>query len=563
MSKREHLVILFLLAVTIWAARYARSAEFGLYEDDYTYTPRALAMGWGDLAKEVAGSFNIAANHGKLLHTPVILTLNFLGGKLNGLQGVYWVGFAICVLNAWLFYWLLRRVGPPLFALIGGLAYSLYSADTTQALLTNALGLQTSLTFLLLAFHSYLSGRKWVAYGLAGLILISYEVPFPVFLGAPLLAGFLQPEGRPAGWKEWVRHAAILAGMLLLAALIRRLAGESRVAGLDLETIVRTPLTQMVLGTWTSLKLFLLRNPVRALTNRQVWQIGWMVGLLILHGAALWLASSRRGAGEPEAIPQKAELDIKQELMRLLTGVALLALAYALAFTIPATEADGRDSRVHLAAVVGTAWLVGWGGTLLLNLVRAYGGRLAGALRLAGIAILAAFFALQVGYGALIQRDYAASWQYQRQFWTQLLPLITDMEDGDIILVEPSVTRATGQIGVITWNTPRVLQQIYRFPAEWQALPRVYRLEGGWEQRLISPEGLVQINQNTLFIPESMYVDVESEQVIFIEVQDERLVRHNAPLLLNGTQYPVKQQVPTAGQPFAPGELYHLMILSP
>jgi hypothetical protein len=319
----------------------------------------------------------------------------------------------------------------------------------------------------------------------------------------------------------------------------------------------------MVLGTWTSLKLFLLRNPVRALTNRQVWQIGWMAGLFILQGAALWLASSRRGAGVPEAIPQKVELDIKQELLRLLTGFVLLALAYALAFTIPAAAADGRDSRVHLAAVVGTAWLAAWGATLLLNLARRYGGKLAGALRLAGIAILAAFFALQVGYGALIQRDYAASWQYQRQFWTQLLPLITDMEDGDIILVEPSVLRATGQIGVITWNTPRVLQQIYYFPAEWQAPPRVYRLEGGWEQHLISPDGLVHIDESTMFIPESMYVEVESEQVIFIEVQGERLVRHNAPLLLNDTQYPVKKLLPGAGQPFAPGELYDLMILSP
>ena len=564
MSKRENIMVSVVLAITIWAARYAQSAHFGLYEDDYSRTPQVLVMSWGDLAQQVFSSFQGLSEHGKQLHSPMIYTLTFLGIRLNGLLGVYWIGFAICVLNAWLFYRLLRRVGAPAFALVGGLAYSLFSADTTQALLTNALGLQPSLTFLLLAFHSYLSNRKLLAYVLAGLILLNYEIPFPVFLVAPLLVGFLQEGGRWVGWKESARHIAVMGGMVLLVVALRRLAGESRVSELDLETIVRVPLTQMALGTWTSLRLFLLSRLKLALINLNT-VVDWTVlGIFGVFSAVLWLGSSKKwNTRWLRADLQSPGLDVRQEALRLLTGLLLLASAYPLAFTVPASATDGRDSRVHLAAVIGAAWLVAWGGELLFKLADAYGRKLSGVLRWAIIGGLAVFFTLQVGFGKLIQQDYVNSWQYQRQFWTQLLPLITDVEDGDIILVEPSVLRATGQIGVITWNTSRVLEQIIRFPLEWKDPPRVYRLEAGWEQHLVSGRDLFQVDNQTSFIPESMYVEVESRKVIFIEAQENGLVRHTAPLLLNGLEYPVKPRDPLAGESFIPGALYNLMILNP
>jgi hypothetical protein len=564
MSKRENIMVMVLLAITIWAARYAQSAHFGLYEDDYSRTPQVLVMSWEDLAHQVFSSFQGLSEHGKQLHSPMIYTLTFLGVRLNGLQGVYWIGFVICVLNAWLFYRLLRRLGTPVFALVGGLAYSLFSADTTQALLTNALGLQPSLTFLLLAFHSFLSNRKLLAYVLASLILLNYEIPFPVFLAAPLLVGFLQEGRRWLGWKDWMRHIAVMGVMVLVVAASRRLVGESRVSELDLETIVRVPLTQMVLGTWTSLRLFLMSRSKLAFINLKMEECWSVLGMFGVLSVALWLGSSKRwNTRLLRADSQGPGVDIKQETLRLLTGLMLLVSAYPLAFTVSASATDGRDSRVHLAAVIGAAWLVAWGGELLFKLAYAYGRTLAVVLRLAIVGGLAVFFTLQVGFGKLIQQDYVNSWQYQRQFWTQLLPLITDAEDGDIILVEPSVLRATGQIGVITWNTPRVLKQIIRFPPDWKDPPRVYRLEAGWEQHLVSAGDLFQIDNRTSFIPESMYVEVESNKVIFIEIQESGLVRHTAPLLLNGMKYPVKARYPVAGEPFIPGSLYNLMILNP
>ena len=49
-------------------------------------------------------------------------------------------------------FWL-EAVAHRAFTLIGALVYCLFSADTTQAFITHSLGLQPSLTLLLLAFH--------------------------------------------------------------------------------------------------------------------------------------------------------------------------------------------------------------------------------------------------------------------------------------------------------------------------------------------------------------------------------------------------------------------------
>jgi len=234
-------------------------------------------------------------------------------------------------------------------------------------------------------------------------------------------------------------------------------------------------------------------------------------------------------------------------------GLALLVLAYPLTFTIDPHVVDGRDSRVHFAAVIGAAWLAGCFGALLLQLAQA-------ALhKLAGAAALAAYFSLLVAYGFVIQGDYALAWQQQRIFWTELIPLTGDASEGTLILVEPAVPRATGQIGVMTWQTPHVLALIYTYPDDWQRAPRVYRLEPGWEAALIDSTGRFQLNGQTSFIPESLFVNADSTNVIFIEAREDHLARRVQPLNIGGKLYPLKQ--PAADTTFPDGPLHALILL--
>ena len=278
-STNSGLPVLCLFAATLWVARYWYSAEFGLYEDDFTRAPRTMTADLPLLGRLLADNFSRLSEHGKIFHAPLLDFFAFLGGKLGALgtaspfRGAYLLGFSLHLLSAGLFYTLLQRIArggssrqpalpfPDLFALLGGLAFCLFCADTTQVWLTRSFGLQPALILLLLAFHSYLAGRKPLAYLLAGLILLVYENPFPVFLAAPLLE---TPAVQITAWdRRWLKatlcHIAILSIFLLATLLLRRLAGEDRASSLETTGALQTVLTHSVYGPLTSLKGMLSR----------------------------------------------------------------------------------------------------------------------------------------------------------------------------------------------------------------------------------------------------------------------------------------------------------------
>jgi len=267
MGKRESeglklLTIFMLIAVTIWVTRFWHSPQFGLYEDDYTRIPQALAMTGSELWKIIVQAFRHFVDHGKPLHPTLIYSLALIGGRIGDLFGVYIIGYLIVTFNAFLFYWLIKRISNQTFALISALAYCLYSGDTTQAFITHSLGLQPSLTFLLLAMHSYLSDKKVLSYLFVTGILLNYETPFLIFLGAPLL----KKDWDKRLLKELALNAVILGGILLSVLLTRYFIGESRVSSLDFPEVVTTPITHMIQGPLVAFGSYFYR-PIQAVLN--------------------------------------------------------------------------------------------------------------------------------------------------------------------------------------------------------------------------------------------------------------------------------------------------------
>ena len=117
----------------------------------------------------------------------------------------------------------------------------------------------------------------------------------------------------------------ILGGMALGVALLRRLAGESRISQLDVETILRVPLTQMGLGVFTSLKLFLYTNPKMAFINLDLETVklstAVMAGVFFL---ILWWGSKEKSKTNSQEGELKSEdLTFKKEAQRILVGIAV------------------------------------------------------------------------------------------------------------------------------------------------------------------------------------------------------------------------------------------------
>lgn len=558
-SRYDYLFDVLFLAVIFWLGRYFYSSHFGLYEDDLTRIPDAISMNllgiWDHLGFLMTRYF---AN--RPLHEGLIYMFSWLGWQIDGLWGAYWIGYLITVVNIALFYFLLKKIHSRLLGLLGGLAYALFSADTTQAYLTMSLGGQLSNTFLLAAFHIYLYGRRWISYVLIyPIILFAYETPFLVFMAAPLLNKSISGK---QFWKTLFVHFGILMTMLLSSFLMRYTQGRSVEFEMGYAETAHTALIHLAQGPLVALGTYLYRpyQVIMALTPA----IGiFSLISFILIGTYLWMVNRtvKPYSGSLLGFIRMGKISSLDDQTRLLfqlavAGVVMLVLAYPLTFTTRLTAISGRTTRGHLAGVSGASLVFAVFSYAILMIFAYYHHE-----KLA-IALLSGWFALLLGFGVIIQQDYIKAWQYQKDFWAKILPLIPDAGAGTAILVQPEGLDDVLQIGANTWNMSRVLNQLYVFPVDPTVVPRVYRLIPGWQDKIALEDGSFQINSETVTAPPDNYNIFQSDRVIIISTEGGSFKRVNGPPKINGVRYPLKPQTEPVLPYLQRGVLYSLLLNS-
>ncbi len=556
-KKWEAILDLLLLVGLFWIVRYWHSPHFGLYEDDLTIIPDAFARSFSSLMGFIFNYISHFLGQGRPLHHSLIYLFSWVGWQTIGLWGPYLVGYLITAINIGLFYWLMRRVTNRPMALLAGFGYILYSADTTQAYLTLSLGVQPSMTLILLALHGYFSNKRILAYILAFIVLFSYETPFLLFLVAPLL----KKTWNKALLKEMLWHTVIIISMLGLIYLFRHSIGGDGVVSLGLRDIITTPFLHMLEGPIVSLGTFVFRP------YQVIKELAPEIGLAVVASfvAFFWIISrlpvSTRvnirllwsAIKDPLARSALPE-DVKSIGRLFLIGIIMLVAAYPLTFTVRAYAISGRDTRVHFAGVAGAAILVAVVTFFLIYLTNGSNWR-----KFVNI-LISLELALMVGYGFVIQRDYVLAWQYQREFWTELVPLIQDVQPNTYVLVTSDSLKDTQAIDANTWNLPIVLGQLYEFPS--QTVPRVFRLRPGWQDHL-DVSAAIFLSSITSYAAPDFYEKADFPYIILIDTSSGRMVRCTAPLAVDGTPYSIKKPSdPTL--PLLPhGVLYDLLIIQP
>jgi hypothetical protein len=273
------------------------------------------------------------------------------------------------------------------------------------------------------------------------------------------------------------------------------------------------------------------------------------VGLLWTHERSRLVASEVVDALRTRTSRGLSE-GTRRQLRLLAAGVVMLALAYPLTFTIRAYAISGRDTRVHLAAVAGAA--VFWAGLAdgLLGLTSTP------SRKRVVTGLLAAHLAFMAGFGLVVQRSYVRAWELQRDFWSAVIRLCPDLEDGTVILVEPEGLEDPRFIYANHWNLPRVLPQVLDFPEAWENEPRVYRLAPGWEDRLLADDGSLRLEATTVLAPPSLYTTVDPRQVILLDSSGWGLTRRAGGLVLGGQAVELRDPPSVEPVPFDRGPLY-------
>lgn len=529
LARHEAPVAFVLCGALAWLAQFHHLLDFGLYEDDYWFISEAMGKDPSYLLVRLETALRLPQGRPFGFFLPDLFS--WVGDRLGGLPAIYLLGFLVVTLNTFLCYRLLRARVPVAAAAAGAAVFCLFAADTTKILLTHDFQLQPSLTFALLSALAYTADRRPLAYVLSAGALLSYENGFLALFALPLL---VRPWNRRLP-RTLVQHVLILCGIVLGAIIIRFAVGEARTTASigSLGDIVPRLLGSLAIGPPRSLAAMLVQ-PLRGMPTWDTETIGVAVFAVLLFGALLWWLPRPRA-------------DTRDPMRVAAAGLVMLVLGYALAFThYPPVALVGRGTSVHLGATLGAAVLGAASAWALLQWRRTV-----------GIAVLAAYFALAVGYYVTIDRDFIRSWQLQRAFWRDVVACCSDLQDGTVLLYELQPSDETTFIFTNSWGDALVLSETLRFPASWTDPPRLFSLTD-WQSR-VAPSG----DHLIWWVPAASWDEhwetLPQDNVILLRRDgDGHLQRVTGSIDVAGQ--PLELKPPAAPVAWPPAQLYDLLL---
>jgi hypothetical protein len=535
-KSREIIPYSFIIFLT-WISRFLLSNSLGLYEDDWHFSGNAITNTFAQNIDRISSAL-FTFWQGRPLHMTFLTFIPFLGAKLGGITTIYLIGFSILSVNACLWYSLLKKITQqPYLPIISTLLFCLYPADTTFNYLQHLIGLQTSLLLFLIAFHLFVSEAsknnltKIFSYVFLTLSLLTYESLFPLFLIAPLL-----PKNR-SNKKQWFYHIFILVFILVIYFSLRKLAGEQRVNELTLIELIQKLGYQVIVGPFISLKTFFLRL-IEVIATLKMQELA----ILIISASVFFIVIHYLVKNGYQKDNQKAYSEIFKFLV---IGILMTVLAYPSEFLLSVDMVDGRASRVHFAAALGTTIIVGclWSMFLVKTHHQKQWNRLI-------ILLLSIHLSLLFTFALNIQSYYKLSWQYQQAFWSDVLKLAPDFEERTVILVQAPSLPWGKQINPFDWSVPSVLESIYQFPKNWKFKPRLYVINpdldnpNQWKSEMIKNQQFFLSGNNRglryyyAWEPERI---VKAQDVILLIEKNKKLVRKPEITLADGHSLLLKQ----------------------
>jgi hypothetical protein len=431
------------LACVVLFSLYVRVADYGFYEDDY----------WGIVPFFKTPPSDLwASTIDDLQNWPTGRPLNhilppwfaWIGYHIDGVQGIYLLGFLVHSVNAFLIYLLLRKRLDHWSAILGGCFLVLLPPDTTRILLLHNAHIHTSLTFLLLGLLIQDTRFRILSYPVAGLSLLSYETAFLPFIVFPLF--FVDRNKRI---RQWVIHLAGCAAVLALVFGFRLHLGDARadsvISGPG-ETVWRM-VSSLWIGPVTSLHT-LFKAVVEGPHSQSSFAFVF-AGLVVILLLTLPRLIRKDESGT-------ADFPARTEIAKvLLAGLASWIFAYALTLTnYPPTQLAGRLTSTHIAAVFGLACAMAAG----VSYFRSFGPT----LKIVTIATASLLIGLFVLYSFRIQSGYATSWAHERIFWRNVVRLCPDIDSGTRIILTGKEPNQNEFILANSWADLHVLEDAFK-----------------------------------------------------------------------------------------------------
>ncbi len=541
--------VLALSAIT-WITRYWHFRGFGLYEDDHYRISATIGYSWQRLYTLLEQLAKQEFRFHRLVHELLIYALSGVSGLIGGIDVMYIVGFGVLALNAVLLYAVWRKLGLGRTAsLAGGLVYCLHAADVSQVFLTHAFGTHPAVTVILIGALFYLSGRRVEGILCAVPALFIYESFYLLFLAIPLLA----VARKDISWKRAGIHWGFIAAGFVAVASLRLHYGDNRTteAAGKIESLLPQMIWDALRSPYWCLRLTWERAAAAAGDITTIRGLAFLAGFAIVAGALWW--AWQRDRREADRLRFASWTGI---LWLTLVAVLLTLLSYPLLFDLGPAQAQGRASRVHMAAVVGLSLLAA-------TFLHAAQTKFRRSGMEATIGITAACAGFLVLHGFRVQDGYVESWAMQRAFWTDIVRGSPDIDEGTLILVQRESLRSSQSFNPWSWEVTRILSFLHRYPESWAAPPRLFLLRRDWRQRVARSGDLSQGFSDAVISRQEIEQHC-GKDAHFYDVVEGRLQRIEGPLRVGDHEFVLKP--PPAGEtasPFPEAPFYRQLILAP
>jgi hypothetical protein len=489
-GRRELLFAGVFLALICLLTHYLRLWSYGLYEDDYAAVSPAFAMSLDYLVasvKYLAHSWT----QGRPVGWSLEYTGSFVAFRLGGLHALYFLEYLVLTVDAFLCYLVLRSRLAITYAAVGAVFFCAYPADTSQLFAATPFFQHAAAIAVFLGAIAY-ARRRWVlCYALFATAFLTYESMCMPFLMLPLLF-----RDRSRTWlSQVVSHFLVVYSGILTALAIRTSMGESRVTELhgQLGATMDTAFHAMEIGPLEALKAAAQR-PLDVLEHLDLGLLlvlAVSAALIIAYWRLLPVGPTGRGT---LVIPFRSRFvglsggfEVANALPRIASvcglGFVLLVLGYCLAFLHPWFFPYGRLSIVHFAGAFGGAMMMGGLVWLTVFVAEGYG------RQKIVLILVALYLGSLVSFHNIVQRDFSRAWQTERRFWSEVVRLCPDLEDGTLVLHQVA-TNALPMWSPDTfvlpnsWSDGIILTQLFQFPSTWHRPPRLFTITSNWKDNV-------------------------------------------------------------------------------
>lgn len=223
-SRREAVFSICVLILVVWFGNFSEFNRFTLYSDDWGYLGRAFTHPYS-----IEGWFYgiVPYADGRPIQYGLI-DLTALAIKWTGsLAGAYVFLFMVTAISVLATWWALTYRFSNAVALMAATVFAISPLFSIRPFL-NGIASPVAILFLMVASVLYVSGWRVVSYLIAVLILLSYEMVFPLFA---LLPALLQPLRTRRDLYRTIGHVVLCLVMIVVYAVLRDKYGNSRLTG--------------------------------------------------------------------------------------------------------------------------------------------------------------------------------------------------------------------------------------------------------------------------------------------------------------------------------------------